>query len=132
MTLDAFPDPGGTPLEMGDAPPTRRELGKRETRARILDVAKEMITQDGFEAATMRGIAAAAGRSTGAVFSNFDDKEHLFEEVISDDFADLLLEVQRAARAGGSLREVVAGMFDAASARQLERPGLMRDVLAHA
>lgn len=130
MKPDALPLPDVSPIEPGDAPPTRREIGKQETRARILRVARAMIAQVGIEATTMRGIAAAAERSTGAMFANFDDKEQLFEEVIIDDYAELLLEVQAAAQAGGSLREVVIGMFDTAYARQLESPGLARDVLA--
>jgi AcrR family transcriptional regulator len=125
---DAPAIPNSSPLE--STPPSRREIGKRRTRARILSVAREMLAQGGIEAATMRGIAAAAECSTGAVFANFDDKENLFETVILDDYAELLLEIQAAAQTDGTLREVVIGMFDTAYARQLESPGLARDVLA--
>ena len=46
-----------------------------ETRARILDAAIEMFRARGFEAATMREIALAAGVATGAAYYYFDSKD---------------------------------------------------------
>jgi AcrR family transcriptional regulator len=46
-----------------------------ETRARILDAAIELFRARGFEAATMREIAAAAGVATGAAYYYFDSKD---------------------------------------------------------
>ncbi len=48
-----------------------------ETRARILDAAIELFRARGFEAATMREIAAAAGVATGAAYYYFDSKDAL-------------------------------------------------------
>jgi len=48
-----------------------------ETRARILDAAIELFRARGFESATMREIAAAAGVATGAAYYYFDSKDAL-------------------------------------------------------
>lgn len=52
-----------------------KDLGKR---AAILEAAKQMFTQLGFEGASMDQIAAAAGVSKLTVYSHFGDKETLF------------------------------------------------------
>ena len=63
-------------------PMTRRALAKQLTRAKLLEAARDMFAERGYEAATVRDIAAAAGLSTGAVFASFSDKADLFNEVI--------------------------------------------------
>lgn len=62
---------------------TRTEQ-KAKTRAHILTTARELFEADGYEATTMRGIAAAAKRSTGAVFTHWKDKADLHGEVYKD------------------------------------------------
>jgi AcrR family transcriptional regulator len=63
-------------------PLTRRALAKQLTRTKLLESAREMFAVRGYEAATVRDIAAAANLSTGAVFASFTDKADLFKEVI--------------------------------------------------
>jgi AcrR family transcriptional regulator len=46
-----------------------------ETRARILDAAVALFRRRGFDAATMREIAAEAGVATGAAYYYFDSKD---------------------------------------------------------
>jgi len=46
-----------------------------ETRGRILEAAIELFRERGFEAATMREIAGAAGVATGAAYYYFDSKD---------------------------------------------------------
>jgi len=74
----------------GQAPLTRRALAKQQTRQRLLAAAKQLVTERGYDAATVRDIAAAADLSTGAVFASFSDKADLFNEVIIADYAALL------------------------------------------
>lgn len=49
------------------------------TRARILDAALQLFVADGYEATTMRRIAAAAGVSLGSAYYYFESKEHLIQ-----------------------------------------------------
>lgn len=75
------------------APTSQRLLSKLRTRAKVMAAARSLFSEHGYEAATIRDIARAAGMSTGAVFANFQDKSDLFEAVLGEDFervADLL------------------------------------------
>lgn len=77
-------------------PLTRRAMAKLRTRQIVLDAAKRLFTQRGYEAATVRDIAAEAGMSTGAVFANFTDKSDLFIEVIVSDYEALAQRMRQA------------------------------------
>lgn len=56
-----------------------KDLGKR---AAILDVAKRLFSQNGFDGVSMDQIAAEAGVSKLTVYSHFGDKESLFSSAI--------------------------------------------------
>jgi AcrR family transcriptional regulator len=48
------------------------------TRRKLLDAAKRIFAQDGFEAARLEDIAAGAGYTRGAFYANFKSKEDIF------------------------------------------------------
>ena len=58
--------------------PSRQKLRTQQTQKRLLDAAEEVFVRDGYEAAQIDAIAAAAGRSKGAVYTHFKSKEDLF------------------------------------------------------
>lgn len=62
---------------------SKQQLRTRETQARILNAAEERFVRDGYESAQMDEIAAAAGRSKGAVYTHFKSKEDLFLALFS-------------------------------------------------
>src|SRR6476619_2707689 len=80
--------------------PTRRTLAKQQTRAKVLAAARRLFSEAGYEGATIRDIASAAGMSTGAVFANFSDKSDLFREIMSDDMEALNAAMRDAASRG--------------------------------
>lgn len=55
-----------------------RDERKAETRAALLDAAGRVFARRGFHAASVEEVAADAGYSTGALYSNFEGKEDLF------------------------------------------------------
>src|SRR5208283_4357949 len=57
---------------------SKQQLRIRETQARLLNAAEEVFVRDGYESAQLDEIAAAAGRSKGAVYTHFKSKEDLF------------------------------------------------------
>jgi len=57
---------------------TRQQLRTQETQARLLDAAEQVFVRDGYEGAQLDEIAATAGRSKGAVYTHFKNKEDLF------------------------------------------------------
>ncbi len=50
----------------------------RVTRRKLLDAAKQIFAQQGFEAARLEDIAAGAGYTRGAFYANFKSKEDIF------------------------------------------------------
>jgi AcrR family transcriptional regulator len=54
-----------------------RQERKAQTRERLLDAAAQVFAERGFEAASLDEVAAAAGYTKGAVYSNFDSKTDL-------------------------------------------------------
>lgn len=71
------PDPADPSAKV--APGRPKDLAKR---AAILDAAKQMFTQHGFDGVSMDQIAASAGVSKLTVYSHFGDKETLFVEAV--------------------------------------------------
>src|SRR6185312_12876765 len=93
--------------------PTRRALAKQQTRAKVLAAARRLFSEQGYEGATIRDIAAAAGMSTGAVFANFADKSDLFREIMLADMADLADAMREAASQGKDVEDAILKMFTA-------------------
>ncbi len=60
-----------------------REQSKAATREKLLDAARQVFAARGFHGASVEEIAAVAGYSTGALYSNFDGKEDLFMVLMS-------------------------------------------------
>jgi AcrR family transcriptional regulator len=91
--------------------PTRRALAKQQTRAKVLAAARRLFSEEGYEGATIRDIAAAAGMSTGAVFANFSDKSDLFREIMMADMAALADAMSQAASKGTSVEDSLLKLF---------------------
>ena len=67
------------PRASADARSTTRQVDRtRATRRKLLDAAKRIFAQQGFEAARLEDIAAGAGYTRGAFYANFDSKEDIF------------------------------------------------------
>ncbi|MBF6209721.1 TetR/AcrR family transcriptional regulator [Nocardia puris] len=60
---------------------TRAESQQR-TREDVLDAAEDLFLTYGLHGTTVAKIAAAAGRTQGAIYANFDSKENLCAEVL--------------------------------------------------
>ena len=97
-------------------PMTRRALAKQHTRRKLLDAARRLFNERGYEAATVREIAAAAGLSTGAVFASFADKADLFGEVILDDHGALEEHLKAADDKGPATEAALLKLFATAYA----------------
>ncbi|NHE64824.1 TetR/AcrR family transcriptional regulator [Rhodococcus sp. D-46] len=61
--------------------PVARRTPRSEVRDRLLQAAFTVFAERGFAGATMQQIAATAGFTTGALYSNFASKEDLFFEL---------------------------------------------------
>lgn len=61
-----------------------RDEKKARTRAQLIDAAATVFARRGYIAASLDEVADEAGLTKGAVYSNFESKEDLFQAVIED------------------------------------------------
>ena len=108
----------------------RRQAAKVRTRQKVLDAARQLFAERGYEPATIRDIAKGAGMSTGAVFANFQDKAELFEAVLSNDLVSLAETMKAAAGAEGSVRTRLLAALSAAYHNSVEQLPLVQAVIA--
>ncbi len=78
-------------------PRDRRDRERAELRERILNAARELFAEFGYEGVSMRKIAERIEYSPTAIYLHFADKETLFRELCTQDF--LLLSTEFAALA---------------------------------
>lgn len=109
---------------------TRRALAKQQTREKVLQAARDLFIERGYEGATIRDIARAAGMSTGAVFASFADKNELFDAILNDDFAELVEPMRDAVTGSTTAREALVGMFGAAYRAHSSQLPLIQAALA--
>jgi len=57
------------------------------TRKHLTDAARQVFARDGFELARVEDIAAAAGKTRGAFYANFKDKEDIFFAIFEEDLS---------------------------------------------
>lgn len=110
------------PLMQFVAPP--RTPRKAETRLRLLDAALELVAEKGFGNASLADIAARAGVTTGAVYSNFRSKEALLLELIEQQMQGAPELPEDYPPAGDPDKPVLEHMVDTAvaAARFVDRP----------
>jgi AcrR family transcriptional regulator len=81
--------------------PERRERERKELRQKILDAARELFAERGYEAVTMRELAKRIEYSATALYKHFADKETLVRELCRHDFDALAALFIEAATSGG-------------------------------
>lgn len=96
--------------------PTGRRPGDSGTRDAILDAALALFADRGYDGASLRAIAAAAGVDPGLIRHFFGDKEGLFATAVADrmQVADLLARAASAdpATVGRAMTEAYLGLWE--------------------
>jgi len=67
----------------------RRERERIETREKIMDAARELFIEEGYDGVSMRKVAQKIEYSPTAIYVHFPDKEQLFLELCHSDFRRL-------------------------------------------
>jgi AcrR family transcriptional regulator len=67
----------------------RRERERLETRAKIMDAARDLFAREGYDAVSMRRIAEAIEYSPTAIYVHFRDKLDLLHQIAQRDFGAL-------------------------------------------
>ncbi|SOD18048.1 TetR/AcrR family transcriptional regulator [Pedobacter xixiisoli] len=71
-----------------------RQKQKELTKNSILQVAEEIVLQEGWQAVSMRKIAEAIGYSLPVVYNHFESKDAIQEEFVKNGFNMLALDMQ--------------------------------------
>ncbi|HKU41541.1 MAG TPA: TetR/AcrR family transcriptional regulator [Polyangiales bacterium] len=91
-----------------------RGHSREETRRAILAAARDCFAKNGFDRATNRDIARAAGVTAAAMYRHFDSKPELYSAVVHEAFSELLPELRSAIAsqpsARGGFRALLEGM----------------------
>jgi AcrR family transcriptional regulator len=88
-----------------------REQSKDQTRERLLDAAQTMFMKKGFVAASVEDIAAAAGYTRGAFYSNFRSKSELLIELLRRDHETMQAALQAIFENAASREQMEAGIL---------------------
>ncbi|HLH15241.1 MAG TPA: TetR/AcrR family transcriptional regulator [Solirubrobacteraceae bacterium] len=93
----------------GGAMRLTRGQSRAQTRERLLSAARGVFARSGFHGASVEEIAAEAGYSTGALYSNFDGKEDLFLALMEREIDEHAREIEEAVRAQASIAARATG-----------------------
>jgi AcrR family transcriptional regulator len=99
------PPPVGVPPRRVPKRLSRKEK-QAQTRARLLDAAERVFLQRGLQGSSVEEIAAEAGFTRGAFYSNFKSKDELFVELLQDRvYRQYAAMVEQAQKQPGTPRE---------------------------
>jgi AcrR family transcriptional regulator len=79
------------------------------TRAKLLEAARSLIREKGYEHTTLEEIAERAGMTTGAIYGNFRNRDELFISLGQTYWAPIKPQV----KPGSSFREIMGAMAEA-------------------
>ena len=89
-----------------------RETQKQSTRRKVLEAARDLFNEIGYDETTIRAIAERAGVSVGSVFTTFASKADVLSQVMDDRVDALYSELDRVARhLRGSVVDRVSSVF---------------------
>src|SRR5215471_1741075 len=95
--------------ELTSLPSSRRKPKgdkRQRTRAKLLEAARQLVREKGYEEATLEAVAKRAGMTTGAIYGNFKNREELFVALGHAYWPDIKPKVEP----GASLAEIMHAM----------------------
>src|SRR6516225_3107666 len=98
--------------KLAPLPSSRRKPkgDKRErTRAKLLEAARQLVREKGYEHTTLEAVANRAGMTTGAIYGNFKNREELFVALGQAYWPDIKPEV----KPGASFAEIMHALAKA-------------------
>jgi AcrR family transcriptional regulator len=94
------------------SPRLSREESRLQTRTHLLAAAKRLFVERGFGATSLRDIAAEAGYTQGAFYSNFASKEELFVELMRERSKTQVTDIARALGDPSASAEAILNALD--------------------
>ena len=108
---------------------TRRQKQKAETQALILDAARELFEEHGWDGTTTREVAARAGVGLGTIFSHFPDKGALLIAALLEDLAQIDAEILDSLPTDAPAKDQIMHFAAAGFGYWCARPGLSATLL---
>jgi AcrR family transcriptional regulator len=102
-----------------------RAQRQAQTRKELVDAAERLFTAQGFHATSLDAVAAEAGFTKGAVYSNFASKEDLFFAVYERRVDVRVAEVERTLAAAPTAREGIERIIPGGGDRPQASDGWM-------
>jgi AcrR family transcriptional regulator len=106
--------------------PGSRAEQRRRTEARILDAATQVFFSAGYDRATIRAVASAAGVDAGLVMHYFGSKQELFRRVI-----DAVPVSEVSAAPGQAAEHILAALADRLESEPVASLTLLRSMLTN-
>ena len=111
---------------MTTPPPNSRAEQRRRTEARILDAATQAFFAAGYERATIRAVASAAGVDPGLVMHYFGSKQELYRRVI-----DAAPVPELSGTPAEAAEQILAGVADRLASEPAASLTLLRSMLTN-
>ncbi len=105
-----MPSPTAMPRRPAAPAKLSRADSQAQTRARLLATATTCLLRDGYAETSMEAIAAAAGFTKGAVYSNFPSKVELCQAVLDAIRAQQIAALGRAIAGATTVEALAAGL----------------------
>jgi AcrR family transcriptional regulator len=95
------------------APTGRRERTKVANRAAILDAARDVFAEHGYDGAAVRHIVGRTALAPGTFYNYFPDKESIFRALVEESIARVRERLREARREARDIEEFVGGAYRA-------------------
>jgi AcrR family transcriptional regulator len=89
-----------------------QEQRRAETRAQLLTAAADLFAHKGFHASSAEAVAAAADRTTGALYDHFGGKEGLLVALLEHWVAQTIVDLTAVLHGAASLDDRVGALWD--------------------
>lgn len=103
-----------------DLSPRRKPKGdkRQRTRAALLEAARTLIREKGYERTTLEEVAARAGMTTGAIYGNFKNRDELFIALGQTYWAPVTPKVSAGTTFAGAMRALAKATLAAVDERR--------------
>lgn len=106
--------------------PGKRERNKQANRAAILDAARRVFAEHGYEAVTIRDVIRATPLASGTFYNYFPDKESLFRALVGERMYDLTERLSYVRRSAESIEQFLHGAYETVYSEVCANPEFYR------
>lgn len=96
---------------------------RQRTRAKLLEAARELIRERGYERATLQAVAERAGMTSGAIYGNFKNRDDLFMALAGVYWAPIQPDIRPGTTFAQKMRAIAAATVAVIPDRQVAAAG---------